>query len=91
VLRNVDTGQSHFLRLDADPRRWWSGETRNYPFRVQLPADVTPGTYDVLVNMPDAADTLRNDPRYSIRFANEGTWEAATGFNDLGLRVIVTD
>jgi len=91
VLRDVDTGQTHVLPLDADPRRWWSGETRNHPFRVQLPADVTPGAYDVLVNLPDAADTLRNDPRYSIRFANEGTWEAATGFNDLGLRVIVTD
>ena len=90
VLRRVDTGQIHLLPLDADPRRWWSGETRNYPFRVDLPADVTAGEYDVLVNLPDAARTLRHDPRYSIRFANTGTWEAATGFNDLGLRVIVT-
>ncbi len=91
VLRRVETGETHVLPLQADPRRWWSGETRNYPLRVDLPAAVTPGEYDVLVNLPDAAPTLRNDPRYSIRFANAGTWEAATGFNNLGLRVIVTD
>jgi hypothetical protein len=90
VLRNVDTGETHVLPLDADPRRWWSGETRNYPLRVDLPADVGLGVYDVLVNLPDPAATLRNDPRYKIRFANAGTWEAATGFNNLGLRVIVT-
>jgi hypothetical protein len=91
VLRRVETGETHVLSLQADPRRWWSGETTNYPIRVDLPAAVTPGEYDVLVNLPDAAPTLRNDPRYAIRFANAGTWEAATGFNNLGLRVIVTD
>jgi Domain of unknown function (DUF4832)/Domain of unknown function (DUF4874) len=90
VLRDVATRETHVLPLNADPRRWWSGETHNYPFRVQLPAEVGAGTYDVLVNLPDAAETLRDDPRYSIRLANESTWEPATGFNDLGLRVIVT-
>ena len=90
VLRHVGTDRTHFLPLDTDPRRWWNGETHNYPFNVQLPTDVTPGEYDVLVNLPDQAPTLRNDPRYSIRFANTGTWEDATGFNNLGLRVIVT-
>jgi hypothetical protein len=90
VLRHVGTGRTHFLPLDADPRRWWNGETHNYPFSVQLQADVTPGEYEVLVNLPDASPGLRNDPRYSIRFANTGTWEDATGFNNLGLRVSVT-
>lgn len=90
VLRRVDSGELHFLPLDLDPRQWWSGQTSNYPVRVSLPEAVTPGQYDVLVNLPDASPTLRDDPRYSIRFANEGTWEASTGFNNLGLRVNVT-
>jgi hypothetical protein len=90
VLRHVDSGEVHLLPLDADPRRWWSGETRNYPLRVDLPGEVVSGEYEVLVNLPDASLSLRNDPRYSIRFANEGTWEANTGYNNLGLRVIVT-
>jgi hypothetical protein len=57
---------------------------------VTLPAEVTPGEYDLLLNLPDAAPALRTDPRYSIRFANTGTWEESTGFNKLRLRVKVT-
>jgi hypothetical protein len=41
----------------------------------------------------EAAGTYKLPPsdwRYSIRFANTGTWEDATGFNNPGLRVSVT-
>ena len=31
--------------------------------------------------MPDAADSLRNDTRYAIRFANADVWEAQLGIN----------
>jgi hypothetical protein len=31
--------------------------------------------------MPDLAPTLHDDPRYTIRFANENTWEASSGTN----------
>jgi hypothetical protein len=89
VLRHVGTGRTHVLALDADPRRWWNGETRNNTFSVQLPADVTRGEYDLFMNLPDAAPTLRKDPRYSIRFANVGMWEESTGFNKLGLRLLM--
>jgi len=34
--------------------------------------------------LPDPADTLRNDPRYVIRFANGNTWDAAHDWNVLG-------
>ncbi len=90
ALRAVDGGQTFLLPLGADARYWASGETGNYPLRVDLPAEVLPGEYEILVNLPDAAPTLRNDPRYSIRFANAGTWEEETGYNKLGLRVFVT-
>lgn len=90
VLRDTATGAEHHLRTDADPRHWPDGETTDVVTRVALPAAVTPGDYEVLVNLPDAAPTLRDDPRYSIRFANVGTWEPATGYNALGLRVTVT-
>lgn len=89
VLRHAGTARTHFLPLDADPRRWWNGETHNYTFRIALPSDVTRGEYELLLNLPDAAPALRKDPRYSIRFANMDTWEDPTGFNKLRLRVAV--
>ena len=33
--------------------------------------------------MPDYEESLRDDVRYAIRFANEGVWDAATGINTL--------
>jgi hypothetical protein len=33
--------------------------------------------------MPDAATTLKDDPRYAVQLANAGVWEAATGLNVL--------
>jgi hypothetical protein len=89
VLREVTSGRAHFLPLDADPRRWWNGETRNDIFNILLPAAIIAGEYELLMNLPDAAPRLRNDPRYSIRFANMGTWEESTGFNELGIRMRV--
>ena len=91
VLRHVGTGRTHFLPLDADPRRWWNGETHHYPFSVQLPADVTPGDKTSLSTCPMRHRGCDNFiEQYSIRFANIGTWEDATGFHNLGLRVSVT-
>jgi uncharacterized protein DUF4832/uncharacterized protein DUF4874 len=89
VLRHVTSGRTHSLSLEADPRRWWNGETHDYMFSIPLSANITPGDYDLLVNLPDAAPNLRKDARYSIRFANTGTWEESSGFNTLGLRVSV--
>src|SRR5690606_28729409 len=83
VLRDTATGAEHHLRTDAAPRHWPDGETTDVVTRVALPAAVTLGDYEVLVNLPDAAPTLRDDPRYSIRFANVGTWEPTTGYNAL--------
>ena len=35
------------------------------------------------VRMPDIEQSIHDDPRYSIRFANEGVWEEDTGPNIL--------
>ena len=48
-----------------------------------LPADVSTGEYELLLNLPDGYKTLQDNPAYSIRLANEDLWEAATGFNKL--------
>jgi hypothetical protein len=68
----------------TDPRFWEPG-VAVYTARVavRLPATLPLGRYDVLLNLPDPAPGLRGRPDYSIRLANTGLWEAATGYNDL--------
>ncbi|MEX2657509.1 MAG: hypothetical protein WD272_08355, partial [Balneolales bacterium] len=45
--------------------------------------------YEVLLNLPDPTETLRDRPDYAIRIANAGTWEPETGFNRLNHRLII--
>jgi hypothetical protein len=44
---------------------------------------VAPGTYKLGLWLPDAYTSLRGNPAYSVRFANNNTWDAATGINIL--------
>ena len=64
-----------------DPRFWLPGEHR-FTLSCTLDADMQ-GEYKLYLNLPDPYPTLHNDPRYSIRLANENVWDEATGYNYL--------
>ncbi|WP_078854755.1 DUF4832 domain-containing protein [Streptomyces sp. NRRL F-5135] len=81
VLRNTSTSQVYRLPLAGDPRTWAPGTTTTVDRGVTVPSDVPAGTYSLLLNLPDPQ--LSQRPEYSVRLANQGTWEAATGYNDL--------
>lgn len=82
VLRGQDS--RHMVRLSQpDPRHWLPDDDIRVSTRVRVPADLEPGNYTLSLWMPDAADSLQSDPRYAIRLANEGTWDADTGENIL--------
>lgn len=66
-----------------DPRTWLPGRWE-VSTGVSLPADLPPGEYRLALWLPDGYESLRNDPRYSIRFANEGLWDEERGWNILG-------
>lgn len=89
VLRNASNTYS--LPLTVEPRRWYGGTTQNIDLLVPIPAGVVPGTYDLLLHLPDPSPTLRNDTRYAIQLANTGLWEAATGYHTLNLAVTVPE
>jgi len=89
VLRNAASGVTQRLSVNADPRSWAPGSTP-VDFSLTLPPEVTAGAYEMMLNLPDPYPALRNRPEYSIRLANAGTWDAATGFNDLFAMVTVT-
>jgi len=56
---------------------------------VNIPMNVRPGTYKLGLWLPDDYTTLRNDPSYSVRFANSDIWDAFTGINILMTNLIV--
>jgi len=93
VLRSQADGSLHrpTLANTPDPRRWLPDlGTFTLDIQAGLAGDLPAGTYDVLLNLPDPAPLLYGRPDYSIRLANQGVWEAVTGFNDLLVDLIVT-
>jgi hypothetical protein len=89
VLREKTRGTRYVFNVNTDPRKWFAGTSVKVNVTATLPAAMIPGTYDVLLNLPDPAAKLSARAEYAIRLANSGTWENATGFNNLLRSVIV--
>jgi len=83
VLRNRETKREYHWDVNADPRLWVAGTTRQINFAKAIPADIPHGEYDIFLNLPDPTPKLHKRPEYSIRFANQNIWEASTGYNSL--------
>jgi hypothetical protein len=81
VLRNTSTGATVKLAMSSDPRRWTAGVSTTVTQTLTLPSTLPAGSYTLLLNLPDPLLSTR--PEYSIRLANQGTWDAATGMNSL--------
>lgn len=91
LLRSRATGTTARLPASGvDPRQWLPDTTSRVLLDVTVPIDLAPGTYDVLIAMPDASPRLRTDSRYAIRPANADDpakgqrWDAALGAFRLG-------
>ncbi|MDK2971449.1 MAG: hypothetical protein PWP23_1204 [Candidatus Sumerlaeota bacterium] len=71
---------------DADPRRWLAEDGEivlDGLFTLPREVDAAQGARWVLW-LPDNAVSLRDRPEYSVRMANQGTWDASRGENILG-------
>lgn len=86
VLRNA-TDRYDLEIANLDPRFWSSG---NHVINdsVTLPPNIAEGDYEISLWLPDAFASIRDDPRYAVRFANLGTWDAQLGLNILGQTTI---
>jgi len=82
VLRNKENGKEYALTCKADVRTWFSGNTE-WKERLNLPADMETGAYELFLSLPDPYPSLASRPEYSIRLANADSWEAKTGYNNL--------
>lgn len=83
ILRHTNTGDLFSATLDTEPRLWLSG-VHNITENLCLPSNIPLGDYELLLNLADPETSLYDRPEYSIRLANIGTWEANTGYNNLG-------
>ncbi|MER7251546.1 DUF4832 domain-containing protein [Kribbella sp. NPDC000426] len=81
VLRNTSSGSTYKLAMSSDPRRWTAGTSTTVSQTLTLPTNLPAGSYSLLLNLPDPLLSTR--PEYSIRLANQGTWDASTGMNSL--------
>ena len=89
VLKNGTNTYS--VQLQSDPRTWLpNGATTTINETLTLPSNIPTGTYQLYLNLPDKYASLASDPRFSVRFANTGVWDASTGMNNLNASITVS-
>ncbi|HOT95523.1 MAG TPA: DUF4832 domain-containing protein [bacterium] len=89
VLRDAATGREASASISLDPRSWLPGDTLTFSRQFRIPADWPAGTASVALWLPDPEPSLRNDPRYAIRFANSGIWEQSRGVNRIADQLLI--
>ncbi|WP_372948458.1 DUF4832 domain-containing protein [Mariniphaga sp.] len=82
IMRDIKNGDVYSFKLKADPRFWFVGNFQ-VSEKIHIPSDLPKGKYKILLNLPDPEPTLKNNPDFSIRLANECLWEAESGLNSL--------
>ncbi|MDR3226803.1 MAG: DUF4832 domain-containing protein [Prevotellaceae bacterium] len=83
ILKNTQTNEIYKAKLNIDPRFWQPETESTIDVTLGIPSDIAIGDYKLYLNMPDIAETIQDNPYFSVRFANENVWESETGYNDL--------
>lgn len=84
VLVGQDATLLHQAKLELDPRTWQPG-ILSFNVRLHIPSNAAEGDYQFALWLPDAFETLQNNPLYAIQFANENVFDESTGYNVLGV------
>ena len=91
VFAVLTSGTSNYAaQLNVDPRDWAAGATTTVAGDIAIPANFPAGTYTLSLWLPDQASSLRNNPLYAVRFANQSTWNATEGWNIVATDVVIT-
>ena len=80
LLRNKLDASITTFKIDTDVRLWFGKVKLNQSFNA---GNLVPGEYELLICLEDLHDSIKGRPEYNIQLANEGIWEANTGFNKL--------
>ena len=83
IFVNANNPEQKFIYPQTeDPRFWLPGEEHKFTLACNLDSSMQ-GDYKLYLTLPDPYPSLHEDPRYSIRLANDSVWEEATGYNYL--------
>lgn len=88
VLKNGN--KTYPIALKADPRRWLpNGYVSWINEQIDLPSDMPEGTYQLYLWLPDQYESIKNDARFAVRFANTNVWDVNTGYNNLNASIVI--
>jgi len=88
ILRKAGTNEVTVLPIASDVRKWYTGKI-SLESSVTIPAALAKGQYELLLNFPDAYQSIASRSEYSIRLANNDVWEETTGYNKLNHTITV--
>ena len=92
ILDNGKKGSQRInypLTLNADLRAWTpEAGTISISCKFPIPANITEGTWQLLLALPDPSQQLKDDARYAVRFANENVWNS-DGTNLLTEKIVI--
>ena len=80
LLRNKLDASIATFEFDTDVRLWFGNVALNQSFNA---GNLAAGEYELLVCIEDLHESIKGRPEYNIQLANDGIWEANTGFNKL--------
>lgn len=81
VILVKSTGEKTVIPVrNVSPRYWLAGKKPQFEVDFTAPEA---GRYTLYLNLPDPENSLHDNPNYSIRLANNNTWEASTGYNKI--------
>ncbi len=83
ILKNALTGTEYQVQMATDPRFWNPQSVTTVNENILLPSNIPAGSYKLYLKLPDMNPALSSRAEYSIRMANDNTWNAANGTNDL--------
>lgn len=69
--------------MKSEPCYWFSRQSHLIEESIAIPADLPSGSYQLTLWMPDAAESIKDNPYYAIRLANQNVWQEEKGYNHL--------
>jgi len=83
IFRNTATNIDYRVPMATNPRFWNAATTTTVTETVTVPSTLGAGTYKLYLDIPDSDAALSLRPEYSIRLANNNTWDSGKGYNNL--------